>query len=102
MPMKTLASHARRIEPVREGRAGLIPASDAIVAEKQARLDRASRIIRTVKPFLGSVTRVSDDHAMTNVLAYLRHYCDHKSLAFSKLGAEARRLYLDEKADDAQ
>ncbi len=99
--MKRVMSRARRIGLVREARAGLIPISDATVAEKQARLDRASRIIRTLKPFLGSVARVSDDHAITNVLAYLRHYCDHKGLAFSKLGTEARRLYLEEKADDA-
>src|SRR5271170_3574284 len=98
MPIKTLMRHERRIELVREARAGLIPASDAIDAEKRARLVRASRVIRTVKPFLGSVTRVSDDHAITNILAYLRHYCDHNGLAFSKLGVEARRLYLEEKA----
>jgi hypothetical protein len=100
--MKTVMSDARRIAFVREARAGLIPASDAIVAEKRARLDCALRVIRAVKPLLGSATRVSDDHAITNILAYLRHYCDHKGRAFSKLGAEARRLYLEEKADDAQ
>lgn len=100
--MKSVMSEARRIAFVRKARAGLIPASDAIAAEKRARLDHASRIIRTVKPFLGTATRVSDDYAITNILAYLRHYCDQKDLAFSKLGVEARRLYLEEKADDAK
>lgn len=99
MSKRKHTSQTRRIESVREARAGLIPASDDMADERRAQLNCAVRIIAAVKPCLGSLRLVSDRHAITNILADLRHYCDSKELAFSKLDAAAHTLYLQEKAD---
>jgi hypothetical protein len=99
MSKRKQTSHAGHSELVHEARAGLIPASDDIADEQRARLDCAARIIGSAKPYLGSGKRVSDRHAITSILADLRHYCDGKGLVFGKLGTAAYALYLLEKAD---
>lgn len=98
MPNKRLKNKPCRANPIVEARAGLIPASDDIADEIRARTELTARIIRTVKPYLGSAGRVSDDLAITNILSDLRHYCDCRRLAFKKLDRAAYELYLEEKA----
>ena len=82
-------------------RGGLISASDDVINEILVRTNRTARIIRNVKPCLGSVKRVSDDLAIANILADLRHYCDCTGLVFGKLQKDANALYLEEKASEA-
>lgn len=101
MPKRRQISKARRVDLMREARAGLIPASDDIADEKRARTNRTARIIRIVKPYSGPVARVSDEQAITNILAVLRHYCDSKGLPFRKFHTAAYALYLEDKADEA-
>ncbi len=101
MPNRKQMSKARRVELVREARAGLIPASDDMEDERRVRTNLTARTIRAVKARLGSVTRVSDDLAITNILSDLRHYCDCEGLAFEKLDRAAYVLYSEEKADEA-
>ncbi len=93
-------SAADRADLVHEARAGLIPASDCKSDEEQARVDCAASVIRVVKPRLGSVSRVSDEQAITNILADLRHYCDSKGLPFRKFKATSNALYLEDKRDE--
>jgi hypothetical protein len=81
--------------------ARVISASEDVADERRARTNSVARIIRTVKPLLGSVTRVSDDLAIVNILSDLRHYCDFRDLAFKKLNKAAGALYLEEKANEA-
>ncbi len=50
---------------------------------------------------IGSATCISDDLAITNILADLKHYCDCKGLAFGKLQRAAYAFYLEEKAYEA-
>ena len=91
-------SNACRADLVREARAGLIPESDSIAEEVRFRTRHTARIICTAKNELGSAAAVSDEHAITNILADIRHYCDCKCLAFSKLHAAAYTLYMEDKA----
>lgn len=97
MPKTGQRNKSRRNNSVIEARAGLIPASDDMVNEIRVRTNLTARMIRTVKPYLGSVARVSDDLAITSILSDLRHYCDRRNLAFRNLDAAARALYLEEK-----
>ncbi|HEX4073856.1 MAG TPA: hypothetical protein VHX49_00515 [Candidatus Acidoferrales bacterium] len=91
----------RRARLVREARAGLIPASDDVMNEMRARTNYTARMVRTAKSHLGSVERVSEEHAITDILADLRHYCDHTGLQFKELDAAADALYLEGKTDEA-
>jgi hypothetical protein len=100
MPNRTHKRKRRRINCVMEARAGLIPASDHVADERRVITTRIARIIRTVKPCLGPAPRVSDDLAITGILADLRHYCDYKGLAFERLDSAAHTLYLED-ADGA-
>ena len=101
MPNKKLKTKLRRVNPVVEARAGLIPASDDMADEMRARTSLTARIVRSVKPYLGSMRRVSDDLAITNIISDLRHYCDRRGLAFNKLDRAAYALYSEEKAEEA-
>jgi hypothetical protein len=101
MPNGKQMSKARRIELVREARAGLIPVSDDVEDERRVRTNLTARMILAVKTHLGSVTRVSDDLAITNILSDLRHYCDCNGLVYKKLDGAAYALYSEEKADEA-
>jgi hypothetical protein len=96
MPNRKQTSNAPRTNLLREARAGLIPASDDIADEKQARTNRTARIILTAKSYLGSVARVSDELAIRDILADLRHYCDCTGLVFEKLDRAAYALYLED------
>jgi hypothetical protein len=91
----------RRINLESERGRGLIPASDNIENERHARTKLTLRIIATVKPYLGSAKRVSDDLAIANILANLRHYCDLKGMAFGKIQKAARQFYFEERAFEA-
>lgn len=92
-------SNARRADLVRKARAGLIPASDDIADEKRARMNSIGRIIRAAKTQLGTVTRVSDEHAITSVLADLQHFCGWKGLSFRKIHEASCALYFEDEAD---
>jgi hypothetical protein len=100
MPNRRHKSGRARANCVIEARAGLIPASDHIADERRVRTACIARIIRSVKSSLGSVARVSDDLAITDILADLRHYCDHRGLAFDRLDGAAHTQYLED-ADGA-
>jgi hypothetical protein len=99
MPKRKRMSKPSRIDFVREARAGLIPASDDIADEKRSRLNSTARIIRAAKPQLGTAKRVSDECAITSILADLRHYCDYNGLSFCKLDRNAGAQYLEDAAD---
>lgn len=99
MIKRRVISNRRRVYLARESRSGVIFASEDIAEEKRARLSNIAHVIRTAKTYLGSVARVPDDHAITNILADLRHYCDSKGLVFGKLTSAAHALYLEQKAD---
>jgi hypothetical protein len=98
MPNRRQQYKVRHAYLMVDARAGLISASDDILNERRVRTIRTARIIRTVKPYLGSVKRVSDELAIANILADLRHYCDCAGLAFGRLQKAAQALYLDGKA----
>jgi hypothetical protein len=99
--MRKQMSKIRRSDLLLAARAGLIPESENIANEKRVRTNRTARIIRTAKTYLGSVARVSDEQAITDILADLRHYCDSRSLPFRKLHTAAYALYLQDKRDEA-
>jgi len=101
MAMRKWSIEARQARLVREARAGLIPASDDLMDEIRARTNYTARMVRTAKSHLRSVNRVSEEHAITDILADLRHYCDYKGLQFEQLDAAADALYLEDKADEA-
>ena len=96
MPKRKETSDPRRIDLVRKARAGLIPASDDIADERRARMNHTTRVIRIVKTYTGSVSRVSDDQAITSILADLRHYCNCRGLSFKRLDRAAYALFLDD------
>ena len=94
-------SDTRHIEMVRQARAGLIPKSDDTADEIRARTECTANIIRVAKTYLGSVRCVSEEHAITSLLADLHHYCECKGLALRKLQTAAYAQYLKDKADEA-
>ncbi len=98
MPNRRQKNKPRRTDLVIEARAGLISASDDTADEIRVRTNRTARIIHTAKTYLGSVKRVSDGLAITNILSNLRHYCECRGLAYKKLDRAACALYLEEKA----
>jgi hypothetical protein len=102
MPTRTKKkNNTRPIDLVREARAGLIPESDNTASEIRKRMNQTARLICTAKAHLGSVTHVSDEQAITTILADLRHYCDCKGLQFRKFHAIAYAVYLEDKANEA-
>jgi hypothetical protein len=102
MPKRKQMSNTRRSDLVRRARAGVISESDNIANEIRVRTNHTARIIRAAKTHLGSVTRVSDEQAITDILADLHHYCDVKGLAFRKFHAVAYALYMEDKAYEAE
>jgi hypothetical protein len=78
-----------------DARAGLIPASDDIEDELNA---RTARIGRTVRAY-AKLTHGRDDLAITDILHDLRHYCDQKALAFDQLDTPAYEHYLEDAAE---
>src|ERR1700733_4740367 len=89
-------SDSRKIDLVREARAGIIFASDALEAEKRARIRDTERMIRRTKFYLGSIALASDELAISSILAELRHYCDCRQLEFGKLETAAYELYVED------
>lgn len=76
---------------VLKARAGLIPASDDIENELDARTARVGRTLRAYAKETGG----RDDLAITDILHDLRHYCDTKALTFAELDAAAHEYYLE-------
>lgn len=74
-----------------EARAGLIPASDDIEDELDA---RTGRIGRTVRAY-AKVTNGRDDLAIASILEDIRHYCDSKALSFDELDTAAYNNHLE-------
>jgi hypothetical protein len=93
-------SKRMRRESIREARAGLIPQSDDIIDEIQARLDRTSTITRVVSRY--RVASESEEAAITNILVDLRHHCSAKGLSFGNLQTCATRLYGEEISSEAE
>jgi hypothetical protein len=72
-------------------RAGMIPASDYIEYELDARTSRIGRAVRTYAKKSGG----RDDLAITSMLQDLRHYCDSKGLVFGSLDETACDYYRE-------
>jgi len=88
-------NNAHRAASILEARAGLIPASDDVEDELNA---RTARIGRTVRAY-AKLTHGRDDLAITDMLHDLRHYCDSKALSFDQLDTAAREHYLEDAAE---
>ena len=76
---------------VLDARAGLIPASDDIEDELDARVARVGRAVRVYAERNGD----RDELAIIDILHGLRHYCDRKALAFDELDRAAYGDYLE-------
>ena len=81
----------RRSALVLEARAGLIPASDDIEDELDARVARIGRALRTYTERAPG----PDDLTITDILHDLRHYCDSRALEFDRLDTAAYTDYLE-------
>jgi len=95
MPNKKQLSNAQRAALILEARSGLIPASDDIEDELNARTAHIARALRAY----AKLTRGRDDLAITDILHDLRHYCDSKALAFDELATAAYEYYLEDAAE---
>jgi hypothetical protein len=81
-----------RLSPqVLKARAGLIPASDDIENELEARVAHVRRSVRAY----GKLNSDRDDLAIIDILQDLRHYCDSKALVFDELDGTAREYYQE-------
>jgi hypothetical protein len=89
-------SNRRHTALVIQARAGLIPASDDVEDERRARMKCTARVGFGVKAYARRATCGSEDLAIAEILAHLRHYCDSKGLAFCKLDAAGYALYVQE------
>ena len=85
MRKEKMVSNTRRVAFVHDARAGLSPESENIENEVRTRTVQTARIIRIAKSSLGSVTNISDEQAITNILADLRHYCECQGLGVSQI-----------------
>jgi hypothetical protein len=101
MPNRRQKNKSRRVNLRIEARGGIISEADNIAEEIRVRTNLTVRTISIVKPYLGSVKRVSDELAITDILSGLRHYCDRRGLGFKKLDRAACALYFEEKAYEA-
>jgi hypothetical protein len=70
----------------------LIPASDGIEDELDA---RTARLGRTVRTYAKGTNGGRDDLAIANLLEDIRHYCDSRTLSFDELDAAAYNNYLE-------
>jgi hypothetical protein len=91
-----------QVNSLRDLSGGINYAANVLAEEGRARLSRVERLIRIVKAYLGSVERVTDAQAITDLLADLRHYCDCKGLEFSDLDEAAIEEYEDENTDHVE
>ena len=98
MPNRRQQHKVYRANVITKARGGLISDSDNIAEEIRVRTNLTASIICDGKRRLGSVTRVSDDLAITNILSDLRHYCNRRGLSYKKLDEAGCALYLEEKA----
>jgi hypothetical protein len=97
MPKKKYLDVCQTVR-VLEARAGVIPASDWVVAEQRARLDCIVRTVRAYAKLLGRCG--SDDVAITDILSDLRLYCATKGLAFDELDRIAYEYHQDDAAEN--
>jgi hypothetical protein len=89
--MPKLLLNDRLSVSVLKARAGLIPASDDIEDELDARTACIGRAVKAYAKWECG----QDDLAITEILQDLRHYCDRKSLVFDELDAAARAHHLE-------
>jgi hypothetical protein len=82
---------------VTEARAGLIPECDDKEDEIQGRMKRTARVVRILKVHAGLPTCGSEEQAVTDLIADLRHYCQQAGLSFRRLDRAGYALYLEEK-----
>lgn len=94
MPNKEQLKHARAEALVRKARAGVIPASDHIEVEINARVARIARIVSVYAGLSGNCGR--DDLGVNDILQDLRHYCDSKGLALDERDRTACSCYLED------
>jgi len=91
MPRKKELSDPRLDPVVVKARAGLIPASEDIEDELNARTALIGRTVRAYAKLNGG----RDDLAIADILDDLRHYCDSNALSFGELDAGACESYLE-------
>jgi hypothetical protein len=82
---------------VTEARAGLIPECDDIEDEISARMKRTTKVVRILKAHARLPTCGSEEQAITDLMADLRHYCHDEGLSFRKLDRAGYLLHLEEK-----
>jgi hypothetical protein len=80
---------------VLRARAGIIPASDHIENELNARVTRVGKVVDA----FGRSRHGQADAAVTDILLYLRNYCDVHALSFVKLDAVAAEYYQEDVND---
>jgi len=100
MSRKQRISKRLQTGSVREARAGLIPQSDGILDEIEARLDRTSCIAKVVGRYWAASD--SEQEAITSILVDLRHHCTAKRLSFSLLQAAAARQFCEETSSESE
>ena len=81
---------------VRDARAGLIPESDAVADEIRARMKIAARTLLSLAANAERPSRTSENRAIMEILADLRHYCEFKGYAYDELDTAATELYESE------
>lgn len=74
---------------VATARAGIIPASDDIEDEAEARLNHAAHLIRTMRRIAPYTSHANEQLVLTEILADLRYHCATKGLPFEELDAAA-------------
>jgi hypothetical protein len=77
----------------------LIPASDAVLNERRARMGRIGRVVKAYGRLVSAGSDGSDHLAITDILAELRHYCGSRGLAFDELDGAAYEQYLEDVAE---
>ena len=92
MPYRRELNIARREALVLAARAGMVPASDDIEDELNARTARIARAVRVYARLTGG----RDDLAITDLLKDLRHYCDNRAFEFDELDKATREHYVEE------
>lgn len=96
MLTRNTEQNCRRDHLLREARAGVIFESDGVADEIRARAKVAARTLLRLAANAEGPIRASENRAITEILADLRHYCCFKGVAYDKLDTAATELYESE------
>lgn len=81
---------------VRDARAGLIPESDSVADEIRARMKIGAGTLLSLAANAERPSGTSENRAITEIPADLRHYCDLKGYAYDELDTAETELYESE------